>query len=138
MHLQKSELSGNAAVRGGGDITRSDPCLLSLSSLRATARCGHIDLVGSLVDLLDVDDLFDRTMIAKLTLPETLLMIEFLSERFVDLAVAFVISVVPQSGVTMTIVAPTGVINDWIKTNAFELNTGRCSRARFLPDVAQP
>ena len=67
----------------------------SLPSFRAAARCGDVHFAGGFVDLVDVDDFFNGTMIATLRLPETLLVIEFLGQRFVYVAMAGVVGIAP-------------------------------------------
>src|ERR1044072_7279851 len=110
----------------------------SLSPFRATLLCGDVHLVRGFVDLVDVDYFLDRAMIATLGGPQLLLVRELLCKWLVNLAAAFVVRVAPQTAVKVTIVAPTGIINDRIQAQRFELDARSRSRARLLADVAQP
>ena len=59
--------------------------------------CSNIRLPRSFVELVNVDGLLHRTMIETLSLPQLLLVSEFLGEWFINLSLAIVTGIVPQS-----------------------------------------
>src|SRR2546421_6941438 len=51
---------------------------------------------------------------------------------------AFVVSIIPQPVVAMPLIQPTRMIDDWIKTNAFELDALLGGRQRLAAYITQP
>src|SRR5436190_16541069 len=51
---------------------------------------------------------------------------------------AFVISIIPQPVVAMPIIQPTRMIDDWIKTNAFELDPPLGGSQRLAAHITKP
>src|SRR6186713_2917302 len=63
---------------------------------------------------------------------------ELSGKRFEDRAVAVLVRVVEQSVITVAVVVPTRVIQDWIQTDAFDGHAGRPRGEHFLADVSKP
>jgi hypothetical protein len=88
---------------------------LSLSARGATPRRGDIDLAGGFIELVDVDRLLERNMITTLDRPQMSLMSEFQRQWLVDFAIALIVGVAPEATITMTVVAPTRIVDDRIE-----------------------
>src|SRR5690348_3816443 len=77
-------------------------------------------------------------MIARLERPQMLLVNEFFRERLVDFTTAVFVCIAPQSTITMTVVAPAWIVEDWIQAESFNRHARSGSGSRFLAHVTQP
>src|SRR5258705_210141 len=64
--------------------------------------------------------------------------LQLLRERAANLAVSFLISVIPKSVVAMAIIDPAGVIQHWIETNSVKRHAGSDCDSRLFANVTEP
>src|SRR5688572_31553498 len=69
---------------------------------------------------------------------QLLLPLQFGGERTTDCAPPLLVSVIPKAVVTMPIVRPARMIQDWIQTDSMQRHIRGYRDAGLLPNVTQP